>query len=254
MRIPRILPAMALALLAGCQTASVRDTDGSGGVADTYVQLGIEYMREGQLDVALTKFKRALEYNPQSAAAHIGIAILYERLDEDKLAEKHYTRALAIEPKNPNAHNNYGQFLCRKQQYADAEQHFLLAAGNPLYGSVSATLTNAGICSEHIPDLEKAEVYYRQALGHDPRYAPALLRMANISLAQHKDLNARGYLQRYQEVAKHSADSLWLGVRIEHALGDKNASSSYALLLKNNFPESTQTQQLREWENESRSR
>ncbi|MEE9575548.1 MAG: type IV pilus biogenesis/stability protein PilW, partial [Gammaproteobacteria bacterium] len=51
-------------------------------------------------------------------------------------------------------------------------------------------------------------------------------------------LSARAYLQRYLEISAHTARSLWLGINIETELGDKDALSSYELLLKNKFPTS----------------
>ena len=70
--------------------------------------------------------------------------------------------------------------------------------------------------------------------------------MAKLSFETGRYLPARGYLQRYVAAAKHTAESLWLGIQIEQQLGDKDAISSYALLLKNTFPDSDQARLLRE--------
>jgi type IV pilus assembly protein PilF len=53
-------------------------------------------------------------------------------------------------------------------------------------------------------------------------------------------------------VSTPGAESLWLGVRIENALGDTSAAGGYALKLRNNFPNSREAESLREWENEHR--
>ena len=53
-------------------------------------------------------------------------------------------------------------------------------------------------------------------------------------------LSARAYLQRFLEVSKHTAASLWMGIRIERQLGDKDAIASYKLALRNNFPDSNE--------------
>ena len=62
------------------------------------------------------------------------------------------------------------------------------------------------------------------------------------------------YLQRLQEVAPLQPEFLWIGVRVEAAMDDRNAMSSYALLLKNRHPESKETQELIEWERKARER
>jgi len=41
---------------------------------------------------------------------------------------------------------------------------------------------------------------------------------------------------------------LWIGVQAEAALDDRNAMASYALVLKNQHPESDETQALVQWE------
>ena len=83
-----------------------------------------------------------------------------------------------------------------------------------------------------------AESYFRSALENNPKIAVTLIQMAQLSYETPNYLSARAYLQRYLEVSSHTAKSLWLGINIERELGDKNALSSYTLLLKNKFPDS----------------
>lgn len=110
------------------------------------------------------------------------------------------------------------------------------------------------MCTNKSSDPEKAEQYFRTVLEIDPNYTPALLNMVRTAYEQGNYLSARGYLQRYEQVAPYSAEGLWLGVRVEDALKDRNASGRYGLLLKNNFPDSAQAKSLQEWENERRNR
>lgn len=236
-------------LLAGCATTGV---DGNRKNVDeaarANTQLGVEYLRKGEYETSLKKLKKALEISPDYSDAHDVIAVLYERVGELKLAEKHYRRGLKLSPDNAGGHNNYGRFLCNRGRHAEAEQEFLAAANNAFYVSPELPLHNAGLCMETVPDLAKAEEYYRRALEKNPLFGPTLLQMAKISFDQENYLNARGYLQRYQQASPHTPESLWLGVRIEYALKDNKAWGKYALQLKNNFPDSSQTSLLTEWE------
>lgn len=218
------------------------------------VQLGVAYMQDNSLETAMIKLKKAIEQDPNSLRAHDAIAVLYGRIDENKLAEKHFKKALSLDPKDSRTHNNYGLYLCQTGDYVKADEEFNKAAGNPLYSGRIAALTNAGVCANKIPDPEKAEQYFRAALEKDPVYVPALLNMVRTSYEQGNYMSARGYLQRYEQVAPYSAESLWLGVRVEDALRDRDASGRYALLLKNNFPDTTQAKRLQEWENERQNR
>jgi type IV pilus assembly protein PilF len=241
-------------LLAGCAT-----TGGDAGnknleaAARANTQLGIEYLRKGEFETSLKKLKKALEIAPDYPEAHDVIAVLYERVGEMQLAEKHYVRGLKLNPDNAGAHNNYGRFLCNRGRHAEAEQEFLTAADNAFYVTPELPLHNAGLCMETVPDIEKAETYYRKALEKNPLFGPTLLQMARLAFEQQNYLSARAYLQRYQQSNPQTPESLWLGVRTEYALNDHKAWGRYALQLKNNFPDSRETTLLTEWENDLRS-
>jgi type IV pilus assembly protein PilF len=243
---------LALALAACSTNPAGSDSQRNKRIADANIQLGIAYMRDGDYDTAMKKLQKALEADPDSATANGTVAVLYENIGENDLAEKHFKTALRISPDDPQTHNNYGQYLCRHGEYRKAIEQFDMAASNPLYPGLAASLTNAGICAGRIPDNKQAEEYFRKALEHDPNFAYALLQMADLMHKEDNNLGARAYIQRYDGVSKPSAESLWLGFQVENGLGDTGAAENYALKLKNDFPDSTQAASLREWENERR--
>lgn len=220
--------------------------DRSDTLAETNVKLGIGYLQQGQRELALSKLQRALALDPNLPSAHNAIAIVYEQLGERGLADQHYQRAVSLGPQDSSAHNNYGAFLCRNNQLDKAEEQFLLALNNPLYKSPESAYENAGLCALRAPNLPKAEKYFRSALQINPKLSSSLYQMAWISFEKQEYLPARGYLQRYSEVAKQHAQSLWLGIKIERVLGDKNAVASYSLLLRSNFPDSDEAKLLQE--------
>ena len=239
-------------LLAGCAStpSGHDDSQRHKQAAKANTQLGIAYMRDGEMEMSLNKFQKALDQDPELASAHGGIAVLYDRLDENDKAARHFRKALKLKPKNSQVQNNYGQFLCRQGEFEKADEQFNAAADNPVYSGRSAALTNAGTCAMQIPDLDKAEGYFRRALETDSRFLPALTRMAQLRYDEGNYVGARAYLQRIEELAPLSPELLWLGVRVEDAWGNHDASARYGLLLKNNFPDAMQTRALQEWEDE----
>lgn len=245
---------LVVSLLGACTTASKQPESDSATQtpAEVNTQLGIAYMRKGMYEASLEKFKKALAQNPKLAIAHASIAVLYEQLGENELADKHYVKAYQLNPNDSLILNNYGQYLCRIGRLEDADKMFAKALQDPLYRSPETILTNAGLCAEKRPDAELAEQYFRQALQKNPRFQPALRQMVRNSFAQQQYLATRAYLQRLQALTPLSAEFLWIGVRTEVELGDRNASSSYAMLLKNGFPESEQAQALIDWERTQR--
>lgn len=259
MRTLHYLPLILLvALFSGCATVGedgrvIDKEKKKEDVSRANTMLGIEYLRAGNYEMSREKLARALEADPDNAEANDAMAILYENVGEPDQAEKYYRKSLRINPDNPRGHNNYGQFLCMQGHYEDAEKQFLLAANDPFYKTPSLALTNAGLCALRIPDEEMAEKYFRQALEIDPRYPPALLQMAALNYSRSNYLNARGYLERYRESGQDTPESLWLGIRTEYALDDHRAWGNYALILRNNFPNSPQAAELQKWEYERRS-
>ncbi|OQY52542.1 MAG: type IV pilus biogenesis/stability protein PilW [Candidatus Parabeggiatoa sp. nov. 2] len=233
-------------LLAACGGQKIQDNNYTpdNEAAKINLQLGVEYMRRGQNDIALNKLQKALILDNYYADAHNAIAVLYEHLGVDDEARRHYQTAVTLKPKGSDIHNNYGQFLCKHGQPEAAFQHFLKALEDPVYRFPETPYTNAGLCALRHKDSIKAETYFRQALQKNPKFPIALYHMAQLSYEQRGYNQARDYLQRYLKVAEHTPKTLWLGVRIARALNDRDAEASYALLLRRKFPDALETQKL----------
>jgi type IV pilus assembly protein PilF len=233
--------AIILSGFAGCASTP----SGMEKAAQINVQLGVGYFRQGDLEQALKKLERAVGQDPNLPSAHNALALLKQRLGQREEAEKHFQQAIKLDPSDSEAQNNYGVFLYNQGRYREAEEHFLEAVKNPLYGTPELAYENAGLAVQQLADFEKAEEYYRKALQLKQRLPKSLYRMAEINFKKGHYYQAKEYLQRYRAVAQHIPQSLWLGIRIEDKLGNEDAVSSYALLLRRNFPDSDQAQLLR---------
>ncbi|MCB1752133.1 MAG: type IV pilus biogenesis/stability protein PilW [Gammaproteobacteria bacterium] len=255
------IPAFVLGalLLGGCTTGTTRpdEQDSTGslgqveqpneGAGDIYVNLAVAYMQNGQMDIALQQARKAIEVDPRSTGAHNAIALIYARLGEPGLAERHYRIGIELAPRNPYIHNAYGTFLCQQRRYEEAEQEFVNALKNPLYRTPELAYTNAAVCTRQ-RSPERSDAYLLKALQTNPVFPPALLQMAKLSLTRRDFESARNYLQRFNAVAPHSAESLWIGIQTERALGDKDRAASYQLQLRSGFPDSPEAQLARESE------
>jgi len=62
--------------------------------------------------------------------------------------------------------------------------------------------------------------------------------MAEVGVKTERYLMARAYIQRYHVERPASADSLWLQIQAEKALGAKEHYIKYARQLINDFPDS----------------
>jgi len=205
--------------------------------AKANLQLGANYLQKGDLAMARDKLEKAVKQDPKLASARTYLAILYERIDEPKLAEQNYKEAVKLAPNNPDIANTYGGYLCRTGERREGIEYFRKAAGNALYRTPEVAYTNAAICALGIPDAAQAETFLRQALEANPRYREALLRLAILSYDTDRPLQARAFLERFHAAGPATRDSLSLGVRVETALGDTAAAEEYRQRLRVEFPD-----------------
>lgn len=227
----------------GRQLPDASDTE----AAELNLQLGIGYFRQNDLSAAQRKLEKAIEQDPDLVSAHSTLGLVYERLGDAEAADRHYRRAVQIAPRDPDALNSLAAYLCRtKNGRKEAMDYFDRALAVPLSKQVSnkALLnTNAGVCAKPF-DLPRAENYLRAALANDPNFVEALIQMADVSYQRGYYLQSRAFLERYLGKAQPSSSVLWLGVRVENALGDAKAARQYGERLKSEFAESVETRLL----------
>lgn len=215
-------------------------------VAVSNLNLGIEYMQLGKYEMALGRLQRAREVRPDYAPIYNVFGLLYQRMGQPKEAEQYFLQALKLDKDNPSTLNNYGQFLCSLDRVEEAEKQFLAAAENPLYDAREIPYANLGTCAHRHGQSDRAAEYFTRALSLNPKIPPALFSMSEINYDRKDYLAARDYLNRYISFKGQSPGALWLGIRIERELGDKNKVSSYALLLRNKYPDSEEAKLLNE--------
>lgn len=243
------------AVVVGCSSTGAGETSGGEAAAEANTKLGVELLQRGEPQRALQKLNKAVRQDPEYSQAHMVRALAFDRLDKPDKAEDSFEEAISLAPENSQALSNYGSFLCQRGDVDKAVELFERSADNPTYESPEVPLTNAGICLLRDGEQERAEEYLQRALRSNNKQPSALLRMAKIRLEREQYMSARGYYQRYLDVARQSPLSAWVGVRIEHGLGkdgDEDALASYKQLLRNKFPDSEQTEKLLEWQSDGR--
>lgn len=244
-RHPLLVSLAAVVALAGCVSSPYQDPEAQAArLALINLQLGVGYMQEGKTQLALEKLRKAVKVDPNSADAHLALALLYDRMGEDDAADLHFRDAMRLAPENASIQTNYGNFLCRLNRTAEAEQQFRQAAENRSYESPELAYFNAGLCMIRQGAPDRAEDYLRQALAASPQFPPALFSLADLNQSQGRSQQARAFLQRYHDTSPPSAQSLALGVRIERSLGDAKAAATYSELLRTRFPDSPEARQV----------
>jgi len=217
--------------------------------ANFNMTLGAQYLKQNNIEKAIDKLEKAIEQRPNLALAHTYLGFAYERLGEIGKAKHHYMRSMKLDSGDPIALNNFGTFLCRQNEWRESLMYFEKAATNRRYQTPDAAYTNAGVCARKIPDLKAADNYFREALKMNPNFADAQYHLADINFEQNNLILAQSFFSSYEKLVpdgKESPDQLWLGYRLEKALGNASVAGQYALQLQQRFPTSEQTKKLLE--------
>ena len=235
--------------LGGCATqsggsSSQQAPTRSQASAKVHTELAAQYYERAQLGVALHELSIALQAEPDYAPAYNVRGLVNMALREDKEADADFRRSLQLDANDSDAHNNYGWFLCQRGRERESVRQFLAALKNPLYATPGKAYLNAGVCSRKAGELKDAEEFFQKALLFQPDMPEALIGLADLSFANGDYAGAKSYFTRFVQntPSSLSAENLWLAVRIERRLGDKNAEDSYALQLNKRFPDSRETQ------------
>lgn len=235
--------------LGGCATQSGGSTSQqaptrSHSIARVHTELAAQYYERAQLGIALQELGIALQAEPNYAPAYNVRGLVNMALREDKEADADFRHSLQLDANDSEAHNNYGWFLCQRGRERESARHFLAALKNPLYSTPGKAYLNAGVCSKKAGEMKDADEFLKKALLFQPDMPEALIGLADLSFANGDNAGAKSYFMRFEQSSSTplSAENLWLAVRIERRLGDKNSEDSYALQLRKRFPDARETQ------------
>lgn len=93
--------------------------------------------------------------------------------------------------------------------------------------------------------MKEAESNLQRALTLRPDMPNALYGLADLNYGKGDFAAAKSYFNRFvQLTAEPNAEQLWLAVRIERKMRDRNSEASYALQLRKNYPDSREAQLL----------
>lgn len=88
------------------------------------IKEGAAFLNQGNPRAAADQFRKAITFNPQSAAAHNNLALVLKELSQLPEAEKEARQALKIKADKQSYHFNLGLILQRQNKHAEAESSF----------------------------------------------------------------------------------------------------------------------------------
>jgi len=112
-----LLPLAAAAwLLSGCAAP----TEAQRKEADARMHMGVTYLRQNNLPMAMKELMRASELDPTNPEIDMMIGLVYRARGEGGKAEENLRRAIGKRKDFADAHNNLGIVLADRQAWDEA--------------------------------------------------------------------------------------------------------------------------------------
>ena len=234
--------ALLAGVLAGCANQQAVQRRHDAAVYNT--ELGIAYMRRGDLALAQDKLDRALRENPGDPDVHSARALLFARLREPRQADREFREALRLAPKNPDFQNNYAVYLCSVGRTEEGVKTFIAAARNPLYMTPELAYQNAGVCLRSAHQDVAAAQMFKDALAIRPNFAQAAWQLADLDFSHGRLAQARQEIDSFLASNQETPDLLLLAVKVTRAQRDPLDAELYARRLQLDFPNSAEARAL----------
>lgn len=249
--IKRVLILLLVVLVSGCATKGSSGPGEKQQAFEAYSRLGFEYLQTGDVTNAKTSFQRAININSGYAEAHSGLALAFQLEGDDHLAEQYYRKATALAPASAMMHNNLGAFLFSKERYDEACKSMARATEDPFYNRRSQAFENLGRCYRYINRADAAKHAFQRALQVSSNRPVSLVELSELLLLEGNYAESEKYFDRFlvmieNRTIEHYAKSLWVGIRLARLNGNTSRSATYALILKNLYPDSKEYREYKE--------
>jgi len=137
-------------------------------LAPVQVALGSIQLMRDDVDLASASFQRGLSIDANNAAAHLGMAKVYQRLGRPDDAKASFSKAMVLDPENLQTLDAYANFLSTRGSYDEAVRQWqtLLRLAPGYYPA----LVNFGAALEAMGRIPEAILMYERAIKSRPSY------------------------------------------------------------------------------------
>jgi len=214
---------------------------------DNYTQLGLGYIQQGRFDRARARLNRALEIDEDYAPANNAMALLLQSEHEPELAEEFFLKSIDLDNEFSQGQYNYGMFLMQHKRYDTACEHLKNAARDVEYQQRGKAYQNLGLCYYRNGQVDLAISTYKRMLKVQRFNGAVLVNLSTLLFEKRRYDEAQQYYNRFTRIVErnkieHSANSLWLGIKLGRLNQDEKIVQDLALELKANFPQSAELQ------------
>ena len=152
-----------------------------------------EYLRVGEIQRAVDKYREAIAEDLNNAHTYFNLALALDKLGDKKGERDALEKSVAVDAKFAAAHNQLGLLSLQAGQDPEAEKHLRIAISiNPQYAEAQ---NNLGVLYGQQGKVKEAEQIFRQAAENDPHYAQAFLNLGLMLASQSRFTDAEKAVQ-----------------------------------------------------------
>ncbi len=212
---------------------------------DVYLRLALGYVEQQDLAQARRHLANASAIDPNNSDVYGIWGLVYTLEGDLELADQSFLRALRLDSRNSQVRNNYAAFLFSNGRYQEAYDQLENVVGDTEYTGRAQAFENMGLAALQLDQLDAAAFAFNRALQLNSNRIRANLELSDIYLRQENTRDAGRYYQSFLTLrqffnVQHSARSLWIGIRLEQALGRYNQMLEYGAILAELYPESSE--------------
>ncbi|MBA3059888.1 MAG: type IV pilus biogenesis/stability protein PilW [Gammaproteobacteria bacterium] len=205
------------------------------------LELAVGYFEQGQTTIALDELKQSIASDPTFGEAYNLRGLIYMRLNDRPFAEESFRKALAMNPQNANVVHNLGWLLCQQARYPESLTLFSQALANPQYGERAKTLMAQGLCQMGAGRPADAEASLLKSYEFDAGNPVTAYNLATLLFQRGDYVRAQFYVRRLNNSELANAESLWLGIKVERRMNNRDAMLQLATQLQKRFPQSRES-------------
>lgn len=202
------------------------------------LELAVGYYNNGQTTIALDELKQSIAADPTLLEAHNLRGLIYMRLNDAALAEESFRKALQINPQASSVQHNLGWMLCQQGRMAESSRQFLAAIAEPTYVDKAKSWMAMGVCQAKAGQAAEAEASLQRAYELDASSPVTGYNLALVLFQRGDYVRSQFYIRRVNNGDLANAESLWLGIKVERRLGNRDAVAQLAGQLSKRFSQS----------------
>jgi len=206
------------------------------------LKLAVLYFQDGKLSYALDEVKQAINADPDWYEPYWMRGLIDMQRGELALAEAGFQKALALNPGSPDLKHNYGVLLCKLNRPDEGIKMFGEALDAPGYTQRAKTWLEQGVCQLGAGRKADAELSFGKSFAINAGDNLASYYLGLLLYQRGEFEKAQFYTRRINSSDTATAESLWLGMKVERRLGHKEAQEQLGAQLRKRYAQSREAQ------------